>query len=145
MCMSASLFQMCESVSIPSCVNTYCCLLLVCFCSVLNVRAPNGTHPHEGSFLHGVQQADPQVIALVVHGDHVECHGLRHGQDDGQEPDQDDLNGHPLRNADPFDPAPRGHGAVPARSHMWRVNGGSGGSKHFCFLLANCCSLLLLT
>lgn len=62
-----------------------CCQVAIVL--FLNVSTLNGSHPHEGRFLHGVQQADPQVIALVVHGDHVECHGFRHGQDDGQEPD----------------------------------------------------------
>lgn len=53
-----------------------------------------------------LKQADAELLALVVHGDHVEADGLWDGQDDGDDPDEGDLDGHPLWDANAFDSTP---------------------------------------
>lgn len=46
-------------------------------------RRSASAHLHEVCRLHGVQQADPQVLSFVVHGDHVEGYCFWHSEDDG--------------------------------------------------------------
>lgn len=77
------------------------------------------THRHKTSFLHRVQQTDPQLFSFVVHGDHVEGYCLWHSEDDGQYPDQRYLDSHPLRNSNPFNTAPRGHSAIPEGANTY--------------------------
>lgn len=67
--------------SVHSCVNTH---TVFPHTQLYTYEGPCvTTHPHKARFLHGVQQTDPQVFTLVVHGDHVESYRLWHGQDDG--------------------------------------------------------------
>lgn len=99
------------------------CLRLVVAFTAVSIQAVLlqlvcNTHPHKRSFLHGVQQTDPQVLSFVVHRDHVEGNCFWHSQNNGQYPDQYYLNSHPLWNSNPFDTTPRGHSTIPGRANM---------------------------
>ncbi|KAG5261938.1 hypothetical protein AALO_G00290260 [Alosa alosa] len=60
---------------------------------------------------------DPQMLPFVVHRDHVESHGLRSRQEDGQNPDQYDLDGGPFGHADTLYAVPGCHGSIPAKEN----------------------------
>lgn len=61
----------------------------------------------------GVQHAGAYGLVLVVEGDDVKSDGLRHGQDDRQDPNGGDLHHGQQRDAHPLNPAPGRHGSVP--------------------------------
>lgn len=139
--MSTSLFRHIYSCIIPASLYAFTSVCISWACTCLQPKRhfsppwykglwQSVTHPHKSSFLHGVQQTDPQMFSFVVHGDHVKCYCFWHSQNDGQYPDQCYLNSHPLWNADPLDTTPWGHGAIPGRSNMcsqlcniWTVEG----------------------
>ena len=108
------------------CKSGFCILCIFVYVGVddtcdLWVTARAAAYPHEGGCLHGVQKTDPEVLSFVVHGDHVEGHRLRDSQQDGEQPDEGDLDSGPLGNTDTLDTVPRGHCTVP---------GGEGGGGH---------------
>lgn len=68
-----------------------------------------------------MQQADPQVIAFIIHSDHVKGNDLRHSQNDGEQPDQYDPDGGAFRHSDSFDKAPGGYCTVPCENQTGRL------------------------
>lgn len=72
---------------------------------------PVKAYHHEVSFR--LEHASAVGLVIVVKGDHVENHCLRHSQDDGHDPDGEDLNGSEEGNADPLHSAPGRYSPVP--------------------------------
>lgn len=77
--MSRYVYVRVQVFSVHSCVNTLFFLYNELYAEHLCVT----TDPHKATFLHGMQQTDPQVFSFVVHGNHIEGYCLWHSQDDG--------------------------------------------------------------
>lgn len=72
---------------------------------------PVKAYHHEVSFR--LEHASAVGLVHVGKGDHVEAHCLWHSQDDGHDPDGEDLNGSKEGNADPLHSAPGRYSPVP--------------------------------
>lgn len=72
---------------------------------------------HPEAYLYEVnvrlEHASVDGLVLVGERDHVEGHCLWHSQDDGQDPDGEDLNCGKEGNSDPLHSAPGRYGPVP--------------------------------
>lgn len=72
---------------------------------------PIKAYPREVTFR--LEHTSVDGLVVVVEGDHVEDYCLWYSQDNGQDPNGEDLNGSKEGNADPLHSAPGGYSPVP--------------------------------
>lgn len=81
---------------------------------------PVRTHSHEGSL--GLQDAGPKGDVMAFEGVYGEAYGLRHGEDNGQQPDYSDLYRRYRGNAVALNPGPGRHSTIPANKVKLCIN-----------------------